>query len=722
MRRSQYSGRFLNPVPTTNLLLDDEPDFRQFEPFVGEPEAIPRAVPPGTSPLNVMNVNMRKDFNEMNHFTLEYMCNPMVVRRGQRFDIVVTFNRPLVPYDDFQMEFLIGSNPTPQTNSFVVVTFGNRAGGSWMGQILGSQGPVVSLGITPNPSAIVGLYRTYVAISASNGIQRTNRDPSTDLYVLFNAWCRDDDVFYPEDAGRSEYVLNPTGIIYQGTNTQVTERGWVFGQFEAGVLDACIYILDTCQMPIESRGDIVKVLRTASAMINSQDDNGVLIGKWGEDFSMGTAPTSWTGSAKILLQYQNTGAPVGFAQCWVYAGVLNTFMRTLGIPARLITNYNSAHDNTGNLKTELIFLPDGSPDRRRTKDSIWNYHCWNEAYVRRVDLPPQFSGWQVVDATPQETSDGFFRCGPTSVTAVKNGELCHQFDAGFVFAEVNSDLIFLKSDKYGNLTPFKKDTTFVGILMYTKSVGGWTPEDITLTYKYPEGSPQDQQTMAKAESYGCARRSFDVPESKLNVVIVADPPPLGEPVKVVVTFYNQGEINKMVKAHLEVSVVYYTGVTSQSFRSENFSLQVPRAQYNSAMFEITPQEYMPYLGSKAGLHIVVTGQSEEEKVSEMIVVHMKPPAINITLSGQPQVNKDMYATVTYKNTLNMTLYNVRLVLEGASLMEHREFYYTSIGPFAEISQKVKFSPQKPGLRTLVALLDCQNLPETTAMVEIKVEP
>lgn len=70
-----------------------------------------------------------------------------------------------------------------------MVTFGNRAGGSWTGQILGSQGPVATLGITPSPNAIVGLYRTYVAISAPNGMQRTNRDPTTDLYILFNAWC-----------------------------------------------------------------------------------------------------------------------------------------------------------------------------------------------------------------------------------------------------------------------------------------------------------------------------------------------------------------------------------------------------------------------------------------------------------------------------------------------------------------------------------------------------
>lgn len=58
--------------------------------------------------------------------------------------------------------------------------------------------------------------------------------------------------------------------------------------------------------------------------VNSQDDNGVLVGNWSDDYSMGTAPTAWTGSVKILLQYTNTGVPVSFAQCWVFAGVFNT--------------------------------------------------------------------------------------------------------------------------------------------------------------------------------------------------------------------------------------------------------------------------------------------------------------------------------------------------------------------------------------------------------------
>lgn len=35
-----------------------------------------------------------------------------------------------------------------------------------------------------------------------------------------------------------------------------------------------------------------------------------------------------------------------------------------------------------------------------------NYHCWNEAWMTRPDLPVGFGGWQAVDSTPQENSDG----------------------------------------------------------------------------------------------------------------------------------------------------------------------------------------------------------------------------------------------------------------------------------------------------------------------------
>ncbi len=53
--------------------------------------------------------------------------------------------------------------------------------------------------------------------------------------------------------------------------------------------------------------------------INSQNDDGVLVGKWDGDYSIGTAPTAWTGSPEILLKYaRDSGVPV----CLLSAGCL----------------------------------------------------------------------------------------------------------------------------------------------------------------------------------------------------------------------------------------------------------------------------------------------------------------------------------------------------------------------------------------------------------------
>lgn len=46
-------------------------------------------------------------------------------------------------------------------------------------------------------------------------------------------------------------------------------------------------------------------------------------------------------------------------------------LRCLGIPARLITNYSSAHDNNANLRMDFFLDDEGKVDTRLTKDSVW---------------------------------------------------------------------------------------------------------------------------------------------------------------------------------------------------------------------------------------------------------------------------------------------------------------------------------------------------------------
>lgn len=58
--------------------------------------------------------------------------------------------------------------------------------------------------------------------------------------------------------------------------------------------------------------------------------------------------------------------------------------------------------------------------------------------MTRPDLPVGMGGWQVVDATPQETSQGTYCCGPAPVAAIRDGLVYLKYDAPFVFAEVRT--------------------------------------------------------------------------------------------------------------------------------------------------------------------------------------------------------------------------------------------------------------------------------------------
>jgi len=88
-----------------------------------------------------------------------------------------------------------------------------------------------------------------------------------------------------------------------------------------------------------------------------------------------------------------------------------------------------------------------------------NYHVWNEVWMARPDLNVLDRSWQVIDATPQELSEGQFKCGPASVTAVKNGDIRAPYDTAFVYSEVNADKVYWRY--YGISQPMKllrKDT------------------------------------------------------------------------------------------------------------------------------------------------------------------------------------------------------------------------------------------------------------------------
>lgn len=80
--------------------------------------------------------------------------------------------------------------------------------------------------------------------------------------------------------------------------------------------------------------------------------------------------------------------------------------RAIGIPTRIVTNFNSAHDLDGSLTLDHFYDAETKERKEALSDyHSWNFHVWNECWMDRPDLgkvEKLYGGWQVVDATPQE--------------------------------------------------------------------------------------------------------------------------------------------------------------------------------------------------------------------------------------------------------------------------------------------------------------------------------
>ncbi|XDV46822.1 hypothetical protein PO909_016654 [Leuciscus waleckii] len=728
MKRLESSGKGRVRFAKSN---SDEHRPATFEPFDTK-HGTPRA--PTTQGLSVLDVDMRAAENKRAHNTISYKNTNLIVRRNQEFFITIRFDQPFNNQrDNVQMEFRIGNSPDENKGTYIVLPIGKeKPDARWRSRAVDIQGNYVTVGVTSDASCIIGRFQTFIVVVSDFGKQRTERNTATDFYVLFNPWDPEDQVYISNENQRQEYVLNDVGIIYNGEINNIGSRSWNFGQFEQGVLDACLFVLDAGKVPLLYRGNATQIVRQGSALMNAQDDNGVLVGNWSEDYSVGTAPTAWTGSTEILLKYaREGGVPVCFAQCWVYAGVLNSFMRCLGIPTRLITNYCSAHDNTGNLKTDIVLDEDGRVDRSRTRDSVWNYHCWNEVYMKRPDLPDKFSGWQVIDSTPQETSDGLYRCGPTSVIAIKDGELSYPFDARFVFAELNSDVIYRQSDKYGNTSILRVDTAYVGRLLVTKRVNANSYEDVTSNYKYPEGSERDKQTMRNAENRGAPTRDYlpqpqpqpqPQPEARVTMDIQADTIKMGDNFKLTLNINNQTSRTCTINATITGCVSFYTGVVSTTFKLENKAATVNPQNTSKLQINVQAMEYMPYLVEQANLLFVVNGRIQEtgQTLSAMRVITLRPPELTIKVNGIPRVGKDLMVLVSFRNPFTFLLTNVQLRLDAVGLLPTRIKSYNQIPPGGSVQYTEVITPQTPGRKVLIGSLDCAALRQVTNQLEIMV--
>ncbi|XP_074480802.1 protein-glutamine gamma-glutamyltransferase 2-like [Sebastes fasciatus] len=686
----------------------------------------------------IKKVDFNCSSNNNAHRTIEITTKQLIVRRGQSFLLTLEMAQPFHNHDTLTLA--VETGPAPSEQRGTRSEFGNPspmyASGVkaiWKYNIDKSanlQRGIVTLSVTPPADAPVGKY----SLSARTGRDKT---PLGTLVVLFNPWCSDDWVYLPDETERQEYVMNEQGVIYRGTSTYLRSMAWVFGQFEEEMVDICLKMLDVnpkhAKDPaddVSARCNPIYVSRVVSAMINCNGDRGVLEGRWHDDYHDGVRPTHWNGSVSILQRwYQNNCHPVKYGQCWVYAGVMCTVMRFLGIPCRVVTNFNSAHDTNNSLTIDKHYDDYGLQDSK-SPDSIWNFHVWVEGWMKRPDLQKgdRYDGWQVLDPTPQEKSGGVYCCGPAPVAAILLGDAdVQKYDVPFVFSEVNADIV-----KWMGKRRMHSDTASVGRSISTKTVGLNSRSDITNSYKHREGSTKERAVFKRAFT---RLNSRDAQEDcgeegplKVEMKIQEDTNmQRGQDITLKLKLTNKDRTSKTMSIRVNAQPMMNNGKPACNIQSTAQERMILPGQDVILPFQIPFSVYSKAMAGCDSMKVsaVAIDKHQDDDIYETETdIALEDPPISMKVLGEARLNRTMTMEVEFKNPLNETLRNCSLTVIGSGLFksDHVESNFRELAPNATLKLKIITTPYRAGVKIWVADFDCDAFRDVKGSCIVDVKP
>uniref|UniRef100_A0A6Q2ZJ85 Protein-glutamine gamma-glutamyltransferase 2 n=1 Tax=Esox lucius TaxID=8010 RepID=A0A6Q2ZJ85_ESOLU len=664
--------------------------------------------------LDIASWDLECEFNNTDHRTELNGTERLIVRRGQPFTVNLHLRSGAYQPGSSALDLTAETGPQPSDQYGTRASFGltDQIDTSQWSAAVTSHMDMVSLSICSPPDAPIGRWRLSLGQAGQ-----------FEFVLLYNPWCTGDMVYMEGEKELEEYVLAQDGIIFRGNSQYPIPTPWNFGQFEDGILDACLRILDMNPKCLRNPGkdasgrrNPIYVSRVISAMVNCNDDQGVLLGKWTNDYTDGVSPMSWRGSVEILRNWDRTACePVRYGQCWVFAAVACSVSRALGIPSRVITNYQSAHDSNSNLIIEL-FVDENGQLMKNSRDMIWNYHCWIENWMTRPDLQTGFDGWQAVDPTPQEKSEGVYCCGPIPLKAIKQGEITYKYDGPFIFAEVNADVHTFWKLKDGR-TKKVITTTKVGLKISTKSVGSDEREDITHLYKYPEGSEEERETFTKANHQNKLLQQQDNAGLLINVKVSPEMRK-GCDFDVFAVVTNNTGSEKKCRLVFGSRAVSYNGILGgncgfKDLLNSCVRLYQPLGKYLTPL-RMNFSNYASHLTEDnlirlAALLVDYSTQEAYLAVRNIVLVN---PEIRVRILGEPKERRKLAAEITLQNPLSVPLLDCCFTVEGSNLTDGKiitERLDSAVEPGQDAKVKIYFTPTRSGLRKLVVDFDSNKL-------------
>ncbi|XP_039935882.1 protein 4.2 [Hirundo rustica] len=679
--------------------------------------------------LSIQKCDFMIPENNKNHHTEEISTERLIVRRGQPFTITLNFSAPVHNYlQQMKRTFLIiqtgphSSKADEIQVEFPISSLGDQK--QWSAAVEEQDPNFWTLCVNTPANAPIGQYTL---------LSRASKSPQLLGYftLLFNPWCRDDEVFLANEAQRQEYILNQDGIIYQGTENAILAQPWDFGQFEEDMVDICFILLALGEhfqreKDPAQRKNPVHVCRAIAAMLNCNEFRS-LTEYEPRQHDNGTSPSKWLGSRPILQQWiASKLQPVRYGRCWVFAAVLCSVLRCLGIPTRVVTGFTWAHNTKGSLSVDEYYDEDGTLLTQDKSARLWTFHVWNECWMARTDLLPEYSGWQALDATCQEKSKGLSFCGPAPVHAIKEGDTQVDYDVCYFFAAVNAKCQVWIHKADDTLKPAFGGTKYTGNNISTKSVGSERCEDITQNYKYPEGSLPEKKVLDKAyrnmkelETTSSSSTQFiSIPtalEEPVNLFIhfqSSSSLQLGQDITLSIQVFNHSGREKATHLVVGIQALHYNGVPIAQVWKEEFHFNLQSNSVNNLQVSVPYTWFGKELGENHLLRL--TAVLRDEDSSYMYLAQEEISICESPLTIEFPENIVQYepstAKISLQNPLMEPLEQCVIAVAGRGLIyRQRNYRLGSVQAKSTQELQIPFTPTRAGPRRLTARLTCLQL-------------
>ncbi|NWI90893.1 EPB42 protein, partial [Pitta sordida] len=682
--------------------------------------------------LSIKKSDLHIPMNNKNHHTEEISTDRLIVRRGQPFTVTVNFSAPIRNYlQQMKRTFLIaqtGRHPSEADEiqiEFPIASLGDKK--QWSAALEKQDLCFWTLSVNTPANAPIGHYTLLLRASQSSYFLGK-------FILLFNPWCRADEVFLPNEAQRQEYILNQDGVIYWGTENAVVAQPWDFGQFEEVIVDICFTLMCVGEhhqgaKDLTQRKSPVHVCRAVAAVLNCNKLKRILTECEAGQYHSGTSPSKWVGSSPILRQWiVSQYQSVRYGQCWVFAAVMCSVLRCLGIPTRVVTGFTWAHNTKGRLSVDEYYNEDGTLLTQDECARIWTFHVWNECWMARADLLPKYSGWQALDATCQEKSKGSPSfCGPAPVHAIKEGDTEVDYDVCYFFAAINAKCQVWIQKAGDTPKPALSATKYTGNNISTKSVGSEHCKDITHNYKYTEGSFKEKEVLDKAyrniqkletTSSSSTTLFSSIPialEDPVNLFIQlrsSHSLQLGQDIPLSVEVFNYSGGEKA--AHLVVGIqsLHYNGVPITQLWKKDFHFNLQNNKVNTLEVLVPYSTYGKELGEQHLLRLTAMLRDDDSCYTYFAQedISVSDPLLTIQLPENMVQYQPSTAKISLLNPLPEPLEQCVIAVAGRGLI-HRQRKYRLGSVQAKSTQElqVPFTPMRAGPRRLTAHFTCRQL-------------